>query len=191
MLKPLVIVSLMMLLSSAVYAHAGPHGNDECLVHVGDTDLRLSGYQFKGTNPDRHYCRHFPHLTRIIIKIDSLTADLSKKSIQLQLLKRQSWLGLLFNSDNAFSVIKQQGIQSFSNQVVSIDAEIEDIDIYAIKLRLIDGNGAFTEQRFVFLVGVPFAQIMVSISGLLLMLLVFIVMKQSRSKRQQQTFDKT
>ncbi|MEO1881441.1 MAG: hypothetical protein ABGX37_07005, partial [Methylococcales bacterium] len=110
---------------------------------------------------------------------------------QLQLLKRQSWLGLLFNSDNAFSVIKQQGIQSFSNQVVSIDAEIEDIDIYAIKLRLIDGNGAFTEQRFVFLVGVPFAQIMVSISGLLLMLLVFIVMKQSRSKRQQQTFDKT
>ncbi len=185
MLKLLFIICPILLFSSAIFAHAGSHGNDECLVKVGKTELRLNGYQFKGANPDRHYCRYFPHLGHIIIKVDSISADLSKMAIELQLLKRQSWLGLLLNSDDAFSVIKQQNRQYFSRQVVSFANDIEEMDVYALSLRLIDGNGMTSEQRFLFLVGFPFAQIMVSIAGLLLLFIIFISIRRLIAKRHE------
>jgi hypothetical protein len=184
MLKLLFFIVLFLLISVSVFAHAGPHGNDECIVKVGDTELRLNGYQFKGSNPDRHYCRHFPHLERIIIKVDSLSADLTKKSIELQLLKRQSWLGLVLNSDDAFKQIKQSPAQHFSQQVVSIDREITERDVYAVNLRLISADGSIAEQRFIFVVGIPFAQIMVVIAGLLFILIILIALKPLWSKRQ-------
>jgi len=174
----------LMFLPVMVHAHAGPHGNDECIVNIGDTELRLSGYQFKGSNPDRHYCHHFPYLGQTIIKLDSVTADLNNMAVELQLLKRQSWLGLILNADDAFSVIKQQEVQYFSKQVVSIDADIQERDVYALRLILHDANGKQIHQQFVFLVGFPFAQIMVAIAVLLLFILGFVVFKQAGSKRQ-------
>ena len=182
-MKLLIIISLLCSFSAKVFAHAGSHGNNECLVKVGKTELRLNGYQFKGSNPDRHYCHHFPHLERIIIKVDSISADLSKMAIELQLLKRQSWIGLLLNDDTAFSVIKKMPVQHFSQQVVSISSDIKEMDVYAINLRLIDASGIATDQRFLFLVGFPFAQIMVTIAGLLLLLIIFISLRRIRSKR--------
>ena len=182
-MKLLIIISLLCSFSTEVFAHAGSHGNNECLVKVGKTELRLNGYQFKGSNPDRHYCRHFPRLERIIVKVDSISADLSKMAIELQILKRQSWLGLLLNDDTAFSVIKKMPVQYFSQQVVSISSDIKEIDVYAINLHLIDANGIATDQRFLFLVGFPFAQIMVAIAGLLLLLIIFISLKRLIPKR--------
>ncbi len=179
-------MSLVLVTSNTVYAHAGPHGNDECTVEVGETELRLSGYQFKGRHPDRHYCRHYPYLGRTIIKIDSLTSDLSQMGVELRLLKRHSWLGLIFGADDAFSVIKQQPVQFFARQVVSIESNIQSRDLYAIQLRLKAENGDITEQQFLFMVGFPFAQIMVAIAILLLLFIVFIFFRQWRSKRQQQ-----
>ena len=178
MLNKLIVTCLVLLMSDAVYAHAGPHGNDECLVKVGQIELRLNGYQFKGSNPDRHYCRHFPHLGQTIIKIDSVTADLNDMGVELQLLQRNSWLGLLLNEDDAFSVIKQLPVQYFSKQVVSIANDIKERDIYAIKLRLLGANGEVTEQQFMFFVGVPFVQVLVGISVLLLLLISFIFLKE-------------
>lgn len=185
-LKLLLIISFAIGFVNLAHAHAGPHGNNECIVSVGNTELRLSGYQFKGRNPDRHYCRHYPHLGQTIIKIDSLSADLSKMAVEVQLLKRLSWLGLLFGSEDAFSVIEQQPLQHFSRQVVSIDSDIQSRDIYAILLRLQDADGEITEQRFIFMVGFPFAQIMVAIAVLLLLFIIFIFIRQWRFKRQQQ-----
>ena len=149
-------------------------------------ELRLNGYQFKGSNPDRHYCRHFPHLGQTIIKIDSVSTDLSGYTIELQLLKRNSWLGLILNIDDAFSVIKQQPLQYFSRQVVSIDSDIQLIDIYMIRLRLHAPGGTITEQQLMFLVGFPFAQIMVGIAAILLLLIGFVSLRQLIAKRQQQ-----
>jgi len=176
----------MLLAPLVANSHDGPHGNDECTLLVGETEIRFNGYQFKGSQADRHYCRHFPFLGQTIIKIDSITADLGRMGIELQVLKRNSWIGLLMNADDAFSVIKQQEIQYFSQQVVSIDTDIQERDVYAIKMRLHGANGEVTEQQFVFLVGFPFAQIMVAIAVLLLLALAFIVITQWITKRQQQ-----
>ncbi len=184
--KTVFIIAATLFFSEFALAHAGPHGNDECTVTVGDTELRLNGYQFKGSNPDRHYCRHFPHLGQTIIKIDSVSTDLSEFAIELQLLKRNSWLGLISNADDAFSVIKQQPFQYFSRQVVSIDSDIQSIDVYMIKLRLHALDGTITEQQFMFVVGFPFAQIMVGIAVILLLLIGFVSLRQLIAKRQQQ-----
>ncbi len=181
--KLIIITCLSLVLPELVFAHTGKHGNDECMVLIGDVELRLNGYQFQGRNPDKHYCRHFPRLGETIIKIDSITSDLTGKGIEIQLLKRNSWLELVFNSDNAYTVIKQQPIQYFSKQVVSIDADIQERDVYAIKLRLHAANGKVTEQQFTFLVGAPIAQVMVAISVVLLIVIVIIFLRQWIAKR--------
>lgn len=178
MLKEIFISCLLLLLSGNAFAHAGPHGNDECAVSLGSTELRINGYQFKGRNPDKHYCRHYPHLGQIILKIDSVSSDLSAMAVELQLLKRNSWLGLILNADDAYSVIKQQPIQYFSRQVVSIASDIQERDIYAVKLRLHTANGEIIEQRFMFFVGVPFVQVLVGISVMLLLLISVIFLQQ-------------
>jgi len=161
-------------------AHEGSHGNDECLVTVGNIELRLNGYQFKGRDPDKHYCRHFPHLGQTIIKIDSTTADLTGIGVELTLLKRNSWKGLILNAEDAFTVVKQLPIQYFSKQVVSIDSDIQVRDIYAIKLRMHAVDGKIAEQQFSFFVGIPFALVLVGISVLLLIAISIIFLRQLR-----------
>lgn len=181
MLKVLVFSFFMMFFSGMVLAHEGSHGNDECLLSVGENvELRLNGYQFKGRNPDKHYCRHYPHLGQMIIKIDSATTDLTAMGIELQLLKRNSWKGLLLNSADAYSVVKEMPIQHFSKQVVSIEKDIQDRDIYALRLRLHAADGSITEQQFSFFIGVPFALVLVGISVLLLIFISVVFLLQLR-----------
>lgn len=179
-LKVLWFSCLMVFFSGTVLAHDGAHGNDECFMKVGNIELRLNGYQFKGRNPDKHYCRHYPHLGQTIIKIDSTTTDLTGMGVELILLKRNAWAELVLNTDNAFSVIKQLPVQYFSKQVVSIDSDIQSRDIYAIKVRLHTVDGKITEQQFTFFVGVPFAQVLVGISVLLLIVISVIFLLQLR-----------
>lgn len=183
MLKLLSIISFFIFFSGTLYAHAGPHGNDECIVKIGKVEIRLNGYQFQGKFPDKHYCRHFPNLGQTIIKVDSITSDLSGQSVELQLLKRNSWLGLILQKEDAFSVIKQVPLQSFSDQVVSINSDLKSLDIYALKLKLHAKNGAITEQQFMFIAGLPFTKIMVVIALILLLVIIFMFFKSF--KRQQ------
>lgn len=183
MLKQLSIGDFILLFSIFLFptvalSHAGSHGNDECTVKVGETSLRLNGYQFHGKFPDKHYCRHYPRLGDTIIKVDSTSDDLSDMAVELQLLKRQSWLGLILLKDDAFTVIKQRPLQAFSKQVVSINDDLKEIDIYAIKLKLHAKNGDVQEETFFFIAGLPFAQIMVGIAFVLLLFISFIFLKQ-------------
>lgn len=178
MLKVLFIQGLMLFFSASVFAHEGSHGNDECTMSVGEVDIRLNGYQFKGRDPDKHYCRHYPHLGQTIIKLDSTKADLTEMGVEIQLLKRNSWLGLLTNSEDAYKVIKKLPVQYFAEQVVSIEDDIQSRDIYAIKLSLHTPDGSVTEQQFAFFVGVPFALVLVGISILLLLFISFIFLRQ-------------
>jgi len=178
-LKLLYSIYLMLFFSAGVFAHGGSHGNDGCLIFVDDVELRLNGYQFKGAiRSDKHYCQQYPHLGKIILKFDSVKTDLTEMGLELELLKRKSWMGLLLNNQDAFSVIKKQPIQYFSKQVVSMDSDLQSRDIYALKLRLHTTDRVVKEQRFVFFVGIPFAMILVSISFLLLISISVIFLKQ-------------
>jgi len=179
-LKVLYLSLLMVFFSGSISAHEGSHGNDECLVGVGEVELRLNGYQFKGRDPDKHYCRHYPHLGQTIIKIDSSSTDLTGMGIELQLLQRNSWMGLLLNSEDAYTVVKTVPIQYFSKQVVSIDSDIQSRDIYALKIRLHALDGSVTEEQFGFFVGVPFALVLVGISVLLLIFISVVFLQQLR-----------
>lgn len=179
MLK-IIIYLFFFFLSGNAFAHAGAHGNDECIVSVGNVELRLNGYQFQGKKPDRHYCRYYPFLGKTIIKVDSVSADLSDMAIELQLLKRKSWSELIFNPGNAFSMIKQLPVQSFSKKVVSIDADIQVLDIYAIKLRLHLADGKIAEQQFLFIVGFPFVHILLGIAVFLLLIVIAVFLNQIR-----------
>jgi len=179
-LKVIVIYVFTMFFSTVAISHEGSHGNEECFITVGDIELRLNGYQFKGRNPDKHYCRHFPHLGQTIIKLDSTTTDLTGMGVEILLLKRNSWLDLLSFSDNAYSVVKQLPIQYFSKKVVSIQDDIQSRDIYAIKLRLHAVDGTITEQQFGFFIGVPFVVVLVGISVFLLLFISFIFLNQLR-----------
>ncbi len=181
-LKVLFISFFMLFFSGLVQAHEGSHGNDECLFSVGDLELRINGYQFKGRNPDKHYCRHYPHLGQTVIKIDSSSSDLTGMAVELQLLKRNSWKGLLLGSDNAYSVVKEMPLQHFSKQVVSISSDIQDRDIYALKLKLHGTDGSITEQQFGFFIGVPFAMVLVGISVLLLIFISIIFLRQLKKQ---------
>ena len=177
-IHPIILLFSIFLFPTIALSHTGSHGNDECTVNIGETSLRLNGYQFNGKFPDKHYCRHYPHLGDTIIKVDSTTTDLTDMAVELQLLKRHSWLDLILQKEEAFTVIKQQPLQAFSKQVVSISHNLKEIDIYAIKLKLHTKNGNIQEQTFFFIAGLPFAQIMVGIALGLLLFISFIFLKQ-------------
>ena len=177
---------LLLSFSPFAFSHSGSHGSDDCTLTIGDVELRLNSYQFQGSQPDRHYCRHFPYLGETIIKIDSVTSDLPGLAVEIQLLKRDSWLGVLFGSEDAFRLIKQQPIQYFSKQVVSIESDIQHRDLYAVKLRLHHANGQVIEQQFRFMVGFPFAHIMVIIALLLLCFIGFVFIRSLWLKGKQQ-----
>ncbi len=178
LLQVILLIGFMLIFPVLSKAHEGPHGNDECLVSVGEVELRVNGYQFKGSNPDKHYCRHYPHLGRTIIKVDSTTTDLTGMAVEMELLKRNSWAGMLFNKEDAYTLVKQIPKQYFSEKVVSLDADIQDRDIYALKLRLYDVNGKLTEEQFRFFIGVPFAQVLVGIAVCLLIFITIIFLMQ-------------
>lgn len=173
-----ILLLLMSLLPTIVLSHAGSHGNDECSVKVGETSLRLNGYQFHGKFPDKHYCRHYPRLGKTIIKVDSTKNDLSGMKVELELLKLTSWTKLILQKEGAFSAIKQRPLQAFSEQVVSISSDLKETNIYALKLKLYAKDGKTQEQQFFFIAGLPFAQIMVGIALILLLLISFIFLKQ-------------
>lgn len=178
-LPNLVYISFVILFFSEItFAHEGSHGNDECILTVNKMELRLNGYQFKGRNPNKHYCRHYPHLGQTIIKVDSSTTDLTGMGVELQLLKRNSWTNLISDTDKAFITIKKMPIQYFSKQVVSIENNFQSRDLYAIKVRLHKNDGKVSEQQFFFFVGIPFAQVLVTIAVLLLLFISFIFLIQ-------------
>ena len=98
--------------------------------------------------------------------------------IELELLKLTSWTKLILQKEGAFSAIKQRPLQAFSEQVVSISSDLKETNIYALKLKLYAKDGKTQEQQFFFIAGLPFAQIMVGIALILLLLISFIFLKQ-------------
>lgn len=175
----LTAIIAFILFSSPAFPHAGPHDNKNCFVSSNGNILRFSGYQFQGQHPEHIYCRIFPELGEIIIKIEAVNADLTDKKIALQLLKLNSWSNWLFDSKKAFSGLKQTPLRNFNNGVNMLQADIGQRGVYALHIELHAENKASITQTFLFLVGIPITEILVLFSGGIILLLIVIVLNQN------------
>jgi hypothetical protein len=156
------------------FAHAGEHHSQNCFVDVGDTRLRLSGYQFQPGLENEHFCRVFPELGQIIIAVEPLEEGLENRQITLELLELSSWTGWLLNAETAFTVIKQQPAKEFGAGLVSIQQTIGQRGVHALRVIMQDDSGHLRHQYFVFLVGVPVKKILAILAGLMLLGVGFI-----------------
>lgn len=172
-------------MSGTVFAHAGEHHSQNCFVDVGDTRLRLSGYQFQPELENEHFCRVFPELGQIIIAVEPLEEGLENRQIALELLELSSWTDWLLNAEKAFAVIKQQPARQFGAGLVSIQQTIGQRGVYALKVIMQDDSDHLRHQYFVFLVGVPVKKILVVLAGLVLLGVGFIWNRKIAAKNNR------
>ncbi|WP_231383683.1 hypothetical protein [Methylobacter luteus] len=163
-----------LVMSEPVFAHAGEHHSQNCFIDVGDTRLRVSGYQFQPGLENEHFCRVFPELGQIIIAVEPLEEGLENSQIALELLELSSWSDWLLNAEKAFTVIKQQPAKQFGAGLVSIQQAIRQRGVHALKVIIQDESGHLRHQYFVFLVGVPVNKILAVLAGLVMLGLGFI-----------------
>ncbi len=176
-----------LVMSEPVFAHAGEHHSQNCFVDVGDTRLRLSGYQFQPGLENEHFCRVFPELGQIIIAVEPLEEGLENRQITLELLELSSWTDWLLNAEKAFAVIKQQPAKQFGAGLVSIQQTIRQRGVHALKVIMQDDSGHLRHQYFVFLVGVPVKKILAVLAGLMLLGLGFIWNRKIAAKLSRAT----
>jgi hypothetical protein len=176
------------------FAHAGVDHNNSCFLTVGNTRLRISGYQFqpelegKASAPahapylhpvGKHFCHFFPELGQIVLAVEPLAEGQEKTLVTLELAALSSWL----NPALAFTVIKRQPEQILDTGLASISQTIGQRGIYRLNVTLKDGLGNQQQQGFVFLVGIPVTKILVMIAGgLLVLMTVFWVVSGLKKK---------
>ncbi len=176
-----------------VLAHAGVDHNNSCFLTVGDTRLRISGYQFqpelegKASAPahapylrpvGKHFCHFFPELGQIVLAVEPMAEGLEKTLVTLELASLASWL----NPANAFTVIKQQSEQLLGAGLASISQTIGQRGIYRLTVTLEDASGNRQQQRFMFMAGFPVTKILVMIAGLLVLVIGFVVVRDFNKK---------
>jgi hypothetical protein len=172
----LLIAALFSLISyQPAFAHAGVDHNNSCFLTVGDTKLRISGYQFQPELEGKHFCHFLPELGQIVLAVEPMTKGQEKSLITLELAALTAWL----NPTQAFTVIKQQPEQV---GLASISQTIGQRGIYRLNVTLQDVSGNRQQQRFVFLVGFPVTKILVMIPGLLVLVLVFVAARGFKKK---------
>ncbi|WP_333877991.1 hypothetical protein [Methylobacter sp.] len=165
----LLIISLFsLMIHQPALAHNGVDHNNSCFLTVGDTQLRISGYQFQPELEGKHFCHFFPELGQIALAVEPLEEKQGKTLVTLELAALTSWL----NPSEAFTVIKQQPEQAIDTGLASISQTIRQRGIYRLNIMLKDDMGHQQQQRFVFLVGVPVTKILVMIAGGLLVLVI-------------------
>ncbi|MDO9048148.1 MAG: hypothetical protein Q7U66_10480 [Methylobacter sp.] len=194
MTQLLIGVLFSLMIDQPVLAHAGVDHSSSCFLTVGDTRLRISGYQFqpelegKASAPahapylrpvGKHFCHFFPELGQIVLAVEPLEEGRDKTLVTLELAALTSWL----NPAQAFTVIKQQPEQLMETGLASISQTIRQRGIYRLNVTLQDGSGNSRQQHFVFLVGIPMTKIMVMIAGLLVLVIGFVGVKGLKKKK--------
>lgn len=166
-----VLFSLM--IDQPAFAHAGVDHSNSCFLTVGDTRLRISGYQFQPELEGKHFCHFFPELGQLVVAVEPLEESRKKTLVTLELAALTS----LLNPAQAFTVIKQQPEQLLDTGLASISQTIRQRGIYRLNVILQDSSGNRQQQRFIFLAGIPVTKILVLIAGLLLLVLGFVGIK--------------
>ena len=160
------------LCSTPAFSHAGSHESKNCFVAINENTVRLSGYQFQGLHPDEAFCRIFPYLGSVIIKIEAVNAQLQNQKVALELLKPRSWLNCTsINSSNSILLTKTE-LQSFNQGVKMIQTDIQERGLYALNIKLQREDKKIVSQTFLFLVGIPVTKILVLFSGAALLFLI-------------------
>ncbi len=160
----LIIALFSLMIDQPVFAHAGVDHDNSCFLTVGDTRLRISGYQFQPELEGKHFCHFFPELGQIVLAVEPLAEGQEKTWVTLELAALTSWL----NPAEAFTVIKQQPAQPIGTGLASISQTIEQRGVYRLNVTLQEGSGKSRQQRLIFLVGIPVTKILVMIAGSLL-----------------------
>ena len=151
----------------SAFAHAGVDHNNSCFLTVGDTKLRISGYQFQPELEGKHFCHFFPELGQVVLAVEPLAEEQSLVTLELAALT--SWT----DPDRAFTVIKQQPEQPLNSGLASISQTIRQRGIYRLNVTLKDDSGNSRQQQLLFLVGFPVTKIMVIMAGLLVLVIGF------------------
>ncbi len=174
LIRPLLIGALCsVMLHQPAFAHNGVDHNNSCFLTVGETRLRLSGYQFQPELEGKHFCHFFPELGQIVVAVEPLAEDRKNTQVTLELAQLTAW-----NPGQAFTVIKQQPAQLIGSGLVSISQTIRQRGIYRLTLTLQDSSGELRQQRFMFLVGIPMTKILVMIAGVLVLVIGFAGVKE-------------
>lgn len=160
------------------FAHAGVDHSKSCFMTVGDTKLRISGYQFQPELEGKHFCHFFPELGQIVLAVEPMAESQEKTLITLELAELTSWL----NPTQAFTVIKQQPEQSIGAGLATIQQTIRQRGIYRLNVTLQEASGNRQQQHFVFLMGFPVTKILVMISSLLVLVIGFIAVRDFKKK---------
>jgi hypothetical protein len=163
-----------LMLHQPAFAHNGVDHNNSCFLTVGETRLRLSGYQFQPELEGKHFCHFFPELGQIVVAVEPLAEDRKNTQVTLELAQLTAWL----HPEQAFTVIKRQPAQLIGSGLVSISQTIRQRGIYRLTLTLQDSSGDLQQQRFMFLVGIPMTKILVMIAGLLVLVIGFAGVKE-------------
>ena len=164
-----------------VFAHAGVDHNNSCFLTVGDTRLRISGYQFQPELEGKHFCHFFPELGQIVLALEPLSEGKGKTLVTLELAALTGWL----NPAQAFTVIKQQPEQVLETGLATISQPIGQRGIYRLNVTLQDASGNRQQQRFVFMVGFPVTKMLVMIAGLLVLVIGFVAVRDFKKKGGQ------
>jgi hypothetical protein len=179
LITQLLISTLFSLMAyKSAFAHAGVDHDNSCFLTVGDTQLRISGYQFQPELEGKHFCHFFPELGQVVLAVEPLAEERSLVTLELAALT--SWT----DPDRAFTVIKQQPEQPLNSGLASISQTIRQCGIYRLNVTLKDDSGNSRQQRLLFLVGFPVTKIMVIMAGLLVLVLGFAGVRNFKKKER-------
>jgi hypothetical protein len=179
MTQLLISALFSLIIYQPAFAHNGVDHNNSCFLTVGDTRLRISGYQFQPELEGKHFCHFFPELGQIVLAVEPLKEGQGRALVTLELAALTS-----LNPAEAFTVIKQQSEQVLDTGLASISRTIQQRGIYRLNVTLKDSLGNQQQQDLVFLVGIPVTKILVMIAGGLLVLVLGIAVVNSLKKEE-------
>jgi hypothetical protein len=161
------------------FAHNGIDHNNSCFLTVGETRLRISGYQFQPELEGKHFCHFYPGLGQTVVAVEPLEQGHGNTQVSLELARLASWLHPI----QAFTLIKQQPEQLLDTGLPSISATINDIGIYKLTVILNNGKGHTERQTLRFLAGVPVTKILVMVAGgVFILILVFAAVSRFKNR---------
>lgn len=165
----LIITLFSLIIHQPAFAHNGIDHNNSCFLTVGDTKLRISGYQFQPELEGKHFCHFFPERGQIVLAVEPLAESPDKTLVTLELTELTPWP----NPAQAFTVIKQQPEQLIDTGLASISQTVRERGIYRLNVMLQDASGNRQQQHLTFMVGIPVTKIMVMIALVLVVVIGF------------------
>jgi hypothetical protein len=161
------------------FAHNGIDHNNSCFLTVGETRLRISGYQFQPELEGKHFCHFYPGLGQTVVAVEPMQQEQGKTLVGLELARLTSWQ----RPDEAFTVVKRQAEQPLETGQASISETIWERGIYKLTVILNDDFGHSQRKSLMFLAGVPVTKILVMAAGGIFVLIVGFVAVNGLKKK--------